>query len=132
MRKSIVTSILAAAMLVAVPANAETEKMKAPEGYEFTGEVKRSVRVRSIKRTDVVDDYTILFFMTGKKIYANVMERRCAGLSREERFGYTLHVGQLTDMDVITVFDTFGVTNHCGLGKFHEVVKVEEAKQPEE
>ena len=133
MYKAILASMLTVALVASTPARAEDEKLKAPEGYEFTGKVKNSVRVRSIRSTKAVDDYVILFFMQNKKkIFANIMENRCAGLKREDRFSYQVHVGQLSDLDVITVFDNFGVRNHCGLGKFYEVVKVEGDQTPKE
>ena len=124
--KNILAYLLTAALMVSTPLLAEEAELKAPEGYAFSGAVVKHVRVRNIKRTEVVDDHTILFFMTGKKIYANIMKNRCAGLKRENRFGYEVRVGQLSDLDVITVLDAFGVRNHCGLGKFHEVSKTED------
>ena len=90
--------------------------------YEPTGVVKRCISLNRIQNTRVLDDQTILFKMRGKKHYVNRMSRSCPSLKREERFMYKTSIGQLCNVDIITVLDSFGRSwASCGLGKFEEM-----------
>jgi len=83
---------------------------------------RRCVNIRKLKRTEVVEDQHILFYMFGKTIYVNVLERRCGGLARERRFSYSTYGGSLCSFDTIEVLSDFGGDLHtgasCRLGRF--------------
>jgi hypothetical protein len=68
---------------------------------------ERCVRTRSIRRTRVIDDQTIAFFMRNGDVYINSLPSRCPQLDREQRFSYTVRSGQLCSTDVITVLLQF-------------------------
>jgi hypothetical protein len=82
----------------------------------------RCVRTRSIRRTQVIDDQTIVFFMRNRDIYVNTLQRQCPQLAHEARFAYEARGGNLCDTDLITVMLQFagrfepGFT--CRLGQF--------------
>ncbi|MCF6214699.1 MAG: DUF6491 family protein [Emcibacter sp.] len=103
----------------------EDKLAKALEKYEKTGKVERCISVNRIDRSNVIDDYNILFEMKGKKAYLNKLPRRCSRLGFERAFSYKLHSGRLCNVDIITVFDSTGGIQgpSCGLGKFIEYKK---------
>ena len=96
---------------------------RAEEVPEEGGE--RCVNMRTVSRTEIIDDQTILFYMRGGEIYRNYLPHRCSGLAREERFSYSTTVSRLCDMDTITVLYSHGVGlssgPSCGLGKFYPI-----------
>ena len=85
------------------------------------------IRLRTVRRTEVIDDLNILFHMRGSTVYHNILPRLCKGLAREDRFSYKSSVGQLCRQDMIRVLynDPFGLRegNSCKLGAFHEITK---------
>lgn len=92
-------------------------------------EAERCVDVRSIDRTDVVDDYNILFYMRNGDIYVNHLPRRCPGLRRERTFSYRTTMSRLCNVDLITVLDRMGSGFQpgvsCGLGLFYPITSEE-------
>ncbi|HEC01649.1 MAG TPA: hypothetical protein ENI91_08140 [Sphingomonadales bacterium] len=107
----------------------EEDLVKALAKYEKTGNVERCILTSRIRTSKVIDDYNILFIMKGKKAYLNTMKHRCSRLGFEKSFIYELHVNQLCNVDIITVFDSTGGIRgpSCGLEKF-----VEYKKKPKE
>ena len=95
---------------------------------DFTTEC---ISLRSLRRTDVVDDRNVLFYMRGKTVYHNILPRPCGGLAREDRFSYQTNIGRLCRLDHIRVLydDPFGMRegNRCSLGVFHKMDR-EDAK----
>jgi hypothetical protein len=83
---------------------------------------RRCINIRKLKRTEVVDDQHVLFYMFGKTIYLNALERRCRGLARERRFAYSTYSGSLCSFDTIEVLLDFGgdlqTGASCRLGRF--------------
>ena len=83
---------------------------------------KDCISLNALRRTEVIDDNNILFYMRGKKIYHNALSNRCGGLAREDRFSYRSSAGRLCRMDMIRVLynDATGVRegNACSLGAF--------------
>lgn len=90
---------------------------------------RRCINIRTLKRTEVVDDRHVLFYMFGKTIYLNVLDRNCGGLSRERRFSYRTFSGSLCSSDSIEVLSDFGGDLHtgasCPLGRFFLTSKEE-------
>lgn len=85
------------------------------------------VNLRTVRRTEVIDDRNILFHMRGGDVYHNVLPRDCHGLKREDRFGYQTNMGRLCRLDTIRVLynDGMGMREGaaCGLGLFHKIDK---------
>ena len=90
---------------------------------------ERCVNMRTVSRTEIIDDQTILFYMRDGEIYRNYLPHRCSGLAREERFSYRTTVSRLCDIDTITVLYNQGVGlssgASCGLGRFYPISKDE-------
>lgn len=101
------------------------------QAEEHDSNAEHCIRLSSIDRTEVVGDYGILFYMHGGDIYLNKLPHRCPGLGFEKTFMYRTSVGQLCDLDIISVLDDMGFGFRpgisCGLGMFHPVSE-DEAK----
>jgi hypothetical protein len=85
------------------------------------------VDLRRIDHTKVVDDRNILFYMRGGGIYLNRMQHPAIGLDQSDMFAYRTHVGQLCELDTITVLERwgFGLTEGASstLAKFMPIDK---------
>ncbi len=93
-----------------------------PEGAE------NCVSLQSIKKTRIVDDQTIIFYMRGGDIFVNSLPRRCPGLKRAGSYSYATSLSRLCNTDVIRVLETFGSAfprpaAACGLGFFSPSTK---------
>ncbi len=105
------------------------ERPVAPElaKYRVTGKVQHCVNRSRIRRTEVLNDYTILFHMRGRKIFKNELPYRCFSLGFYESFSYTLSTNLLCNVDIITVFNTnTRMGPSCGLGSFEELEEIDE------
>lgn len=75
-----------------------------------------------IDQTRVLDDKTILFEMKNGAVWRNELPSACPGLKREDRFSYKTSIGQLCNLDLITVLPAMGIPGpSCGLGMFVRV-----------
>ncbi len=92
-------------------------------------DAEHCVSLNLIDRTDVIDDRNILFYMRGDRVYRNILPHRCPGLAFEEKFMYRTSLGQLCDVDIITVLDDIGfglrMGASCGLGMFYPITEQE-------
>ena len=90
------------------------------------------VTVNRIRRTDIIDDNNILFYMRGGKIYRNYMQRKCPRLKSQDSFTYDVRTNSLCNVDLIYVLERFGSSLRrgpaCGLGMFYEI-SAEEAER---
>ena len=115
--------LLLLALLLAGPAMAADDEELDADLVDR--EPTNCVTVNRIKRTDVIDDNNILFYMRGGKIYRNYMSRRCPRLKREDSFSYDVRTNSLCNVDVIYVLERFGSSLRrgpaCGLGMFYEI-----------
>ncbi|TNE62501.1 MAG: hypothetical protein EP335_12810 [Alphaproteobacteria bacterium] len=108
----------------AAQTKAEERMAKLMEKYAATGETRNCISLRMIRDSDVIDDQTIFFQVSGNKGYLNKLPRRCPRLGDERRFMHKTSIGQLCDLDFITVLDSTGNEwSSCGLGKFEEMEK---------
>ncbi len=86
-----------------------------------TGPAVSCINFRNIRGTQVIDDQTIDFHVTGNKVYRNTLPNRCPQLGFQRAFAYQTSISQLCSMDVITVIvpGSGPMTGaSCGLGKF--------------
>lgn len=85
------------------------------------GEPVRCVQTTRIDRTEVIGDDIIVFYMRGRDIFVNRLDRSCPGLDRGP-FSYRSNNSRLCSIDTITVLENsaFGLTRGftCGLGIF--------------
>lgn len=129
---------LAAAAGVLIASSPAVAEDKAPDilaGYEKTGKTVNCIPRTRIRDQDVVDDYSIIFETSGRKLYLNELNGRCIGLAREERFSIRSPESRMCSGEIITVFDSFGNTwGSCSLGDFQELSVIEEPgeEEPEE
>ena len=116
------SNFLAALLVLVVP----PAPAGADEGMQDDG-VERCIDSRSIRRTDVVNDDNIVFYMRGSKIYLNTLTRTCGGLAREGRFSYVTHTRSLCRLDAINILrdSGFGIYEGkvCKLGRFELVTE---------
>lgn len=87
----------------------------------------RCLSLKRIKDTEIVGNSYILFRMVGGKNYVNVLNHACPGLARNKTIMYRTSIGQLCDLDFITVLDDIGFGfmpgASCGLGEFKPIDK---------
>jgi hypothetical protein len=126
------TSLAVSAMLLfSGAAAAQDEPMEARQS-----DAEHCISLRLIDRTDVLDDQNILFHMRSGLIYRNALPHRCPGLRFEDSFMYRTSIGQLCDLDIVTVLDNrgFGFTTgvSCGLGLFYPLTEEEAENLKEE
>ena len=82
------------------------------------GNAERCLPLNRISRTEVLDDYNILFHMRGNRMYLNRLPHRCIGLKNERTFLYRTSMSRLCDLDIITVIynNGFGFTPGASCG----------------
>jgi len=99
----------------------------ADEADEVTEEGPRNcLTTRRITKSIVVNDLNILFLVTGKTAYLNILPKQCRGLSRYRRFSYSTTAGSLCNLDTIHVVNGSGYAGRsCVLGSFHPVNKAD-------
>jgi hypothetical protein len=102
-----------------------------PDDGGFDRTPKECVQVAAIRRTEVLDDRTVLFFMRGGAWYRNYLRRDCPGLAREGRFLYSPVSGRLCNTHGLTLLQDFNgefvPTIVCPLGDFQPVTPEEVA-----
>lgn len=106
-----------------VPAAAAQEAAAQEAGAQDAGNQDRlrCIRLSRIDRTEVMDDQTIAFYLTGGRVYLNRLDRACRNLGRNRPLAYETSTGQLCASDTITVIEDFAGVNAgdtCGLGEF--------------
>ncbi len=123
---------LAALPLVAACAAYEedTDFVSDAPAARVVGEPVSCLNHSRIRSTQVHDDRTIDFVLTGGDIYRNTLPRRCPRLGFEQAISYDVRGGQLCSPDIIYVLDRIGGGVQrgagCGLGDFVPVELVEE------
>lgn len=90
---------------------------------------KKCIDTRRIRRTDIIDNQNILFYMRGGEIYRNHLPNRCPSLRRGTTFSYRSTISRLCDIDIITILYNQGSGlsrgASCGLGKFLPITEDE-------
>lgn len=118
--------LIASTVLTMAALAQEGETDAASEEEEILSpSTQRCLSLSRIRRTDVIDDETIVFYLRGGDIYINSLPRTCPGLERNDRFMYEVSQSRLCDTDLITVIEGFGVARHrgftCRLGVFSPI-----------
>jgi hypothetical protein len=117
--------LTATAMIAAgfATASAGPRDRDAPPPAEEVGTPVNCVQLTNIRNTRVHGDSVIDFHMNNGRVYRNTLPMSCPGLGFEERFLYKTSIGQLCNVDIITVLQSPGLSQgpSCGLGKFQPV-----------
>ena len=91
------------------------------------GAAESCVSTNRIRSTEVQDDYTIDFVMTGGDRYRNTLPNRCNALGFGRSIAYSTSTGRLCDVDIVDVIDSSGTRmGTCALGEFVPVELVED------
>jgi hypothetical protein len=118
----------AVALCIVIPAMAQEDE---PIIDDVDDDTRSCINMRTIRRTEVIDDRNILFHMRGQSVYHNILPRQCNGLARENRFSYSTTISSLCSLDSIRILynGAFGLQEGpgCQLGKFHKISR-EDAK----
>ena len=124
-KKWIPAGILLATLFCARAGAQDKEADVTEEEPVYDENTAECISLRHVRRTKVVDDRNVLFYMSGKTVYHNVLPRSCSGLAREDRFSYQTSIGRLCRLDQISVLynDPFGMRagNRCSLGAFQKI-----------
>ena len=97
---------------------------------------QRCLSSRPIRKTEVLDDQNILFYLRGAAIYLNHLPKPCKRLAQEGRFMYRTTVARICKYDIINLLvdsgGTLGLGRACKLGTFYPITKedVERIKEP--
>jgi hypothetical protein len=119
----VLTCIAALAAAGASSAQEEADR----ESRDRDRNATHCVRVQSIDQIDIVDSDTMVFRLRGDDVYRNELPYNCPGLQSGDTLMYRTTVGQLCDVDVITVLEDWGFGfapgASCGLGMFHPITE---------
>lgn len=115
--------LVMAAFAAAAQDGDSEEAASRAEDIDFVGSTEKCIHVRRIRRTKVIDDSTIAFYLRNREVYLNMLPRRCPDLARHERFAYQARGGRLCSVDTINVLVQFGTRLEsgftCRLGEFY-------------
>ena len=96
-----------------------------PDQKISSGKTRNCVNTRRIRRTYIVDDRNLLFYLGTRTVLLNTTENQCPGLKREGRFSWSTNSGVLCKGDGISgTRDPWGPTRpvpRCQLGVFHQI-----------
>ena len=97
---------------------------------------ERCINSRSIRRTEVINDDYVLFWVQGRRIFLNALPETCKGLSRDRRFSFETTTRSLCARDKIRILreSALGVYEgrSCSLGQFQPITEEELARFLEE
>ena len=126
---ALVTKFLAVMAIICVIEVSEIHADEISPGILVRPEPTLCVSLIRIRRTDIVDDNNILFYMNDGLIYQNQLPNRCPGLRINDSFSYRTSLTRLCNVDVITVLrnSAGGLTRgvSCGLGMFQPITEDE-------
>lgn len=117
---AIVLLLLSAGMAAAEDGDQDEE-----DAGERDMDAVQCVRINDIEGIDVVDSRTLVFRMRGDEVYENKLPFECPGLKRDDTLMYRASVGQLCNVDIVTVLEDWGFGfapgASCGLGMFNPI-----------
>ena len=133
MRPTLLGCVLSLAFGCALAQTAPQGEERAADAEEAAQDIDRSgqrcISTLRIRRTEIVDERTVLFHMNGGRVYRNYLSYDCPSLVRERRFSYEVTSSQLCSVNFITVLEGFGSRMRpgmsCGLGLFYEITEEE-------
>jgi hypothetical protein len=127
--KTLLASLLLGVALGLAASQARADEKDQDETFDRTPQ--DCVSLTRISRTEVIDEQTILFHMSGRQIYRNQLPEACHGLSPHDPFMYEPRSlsPRLCSSDYIDLLDRFGAQytrgRSCRLGQFYPMTKEE-------
>lgn len=121
MRASL-TTILASLAILAWASASHAQDEAEDEGLK--AKTRNCVNTRRIRRTYIVDDRNLLFYLGSRTVLLNTTEQQCPGLKRDGQFSWTTNSGVLCKGDGIAGIYGMGRTRavpRCQLGVFFQV-----------
>lgn len=117
--------ILLALVLTVSAAGVSRAEEDQTEADERDMEATQCVHINRIDAIDIVDSRTLVFRMLGDEVYRNDLPYKCVGLKPGDTLMYRSSLGQLCNVDIITVLQDWGFGfapgASCGLGMFHPI-----------
>jgi hypothetical protein len=127
----VIPGVLLAAIAMAGDDSANGSQEESDGDSDEYFQLENCISRSAIRRTEVIDDRTIVFHMSHQKIYLNQLPNRCSGLRSARTFSYRPTGSQLCNVDTIKVVRSISgrpdIGPSCGLGKFRPVTKEEVA-----
>ena len=131
MRKRSLVKIPNVSLLATLVLSAGCWLVAAPDALaDDTDEVRepqRCINSRSIRRTEVINDDYVLFWVQGRRMYLNALQSSCTGLTQERRFSFETTTRSLCAHDKIRVLRESGLGVYegrsCTLGRFQEMTE---------
>jgi hypothetical protein len=136
--RSVAILATTACLLCLSPSTLAQEEPPEVEEDDSINEGERCISSRPVRKTEVLDDQNIIFYMSGRAIYLNHLPKPCKKLAQTGRFMYRTTVARLCRSDIITILhDTglgLGKGRSCKLGTFYGITDedVEKIKAPRE
>lgn len=94
------------------------------------GEAVSCIPITQISSSQIHDNRTIDFDMTGTRTYRNTLPHNCSGLKIADSFTYETSLSSLCNTDIIYPLENFGGTFRrgagCGLGEFVPIEYIED------
>ena len=116
LRNSLAAGLAAALLCGFAPGAHADEEAAEPESL-------RCINARTIRRTEVISDDYVVFWVQGRRLYLNELPRSCIGLSQDRRFSFETSTRSLCARDKIRILreSARGVYEgrSCSLGRFH-------------
>lgn len=117
LRQALVAGLAAALMCCIAPAVIADEQSAEPETL-------RCINARSIRRTEVINDDYVVFWVQGRRLYLNELPKSCTGLSQDRRFSFETTTRSLCARDKIRILkeSARGIYEgrSCSLGRFQQ------------
>ena len=117
---------IATALLLSFMVTVQAQDTGTEKGQSEAGENRHCLLIKDIRRIEVVDNQTILFYTNRKEVWKNSLPAPCSGLKFVGGIGYSTAINKLCDLDIVTVLRH---KTPCQLGTFEKVVDVEEGGQ---
>ena len=135
----ILSVILSTSAVLAQDAG-EVEELTADE-LILDRESVRCISTAAIRETNAINDHTIVFRIRNGDYFLNMLDIRCYGLERRNRFSFSTPSGRLCSGEMINVIGSFDSASTsavgCGLRRFFpiteaeaELLSVDEVKRP--
>lgn len=115
------------ALLVAAALVYSTSAGAAEPATPAAGKQENCLMLSRIRKTQVVDQNTVLFYFSQNEIYKNTLPHTCNSLRSDTAVEYRSSINELCSTDIITpLVSTGGGYMHagsCGLGRFERIDK---------
>jgi len=116
-------------------AGATEGEPRSRQGWVADGEPVNCISTAQIRSTHVLDDQTIHFVMSNRRMFRNELPFACSGLGFNRSFKHNSRTSQLCSSNSITVVQPGmrqGTGTSCPLGRFQPMKPVPAVEAPAE